>query len=118
MEQDKSWNSFFSIKTFNCSATMFKKQYFPPSNYFGASVKNQLTRGGINQEIGVDIYTPLYTVGNEKQPTMYTGRATAYSVKVYMGKEPKKSGRVCVRVTDSLHGHLKLKQHCKSITLQ
>ena len=49
---------------------MFKKQCFPPSNYFGDSVKNQLTRGGINREIGVDIYTPLYTVDNEKQPTM------------------------------------------------
>ena len=47
---------------------MFKKQYFPPSNYFGASVKNQLARGGINREIGVDIYTLTYTVDNGKQP--------------------------------------------------
>ena len=68
MEQGNSWNSFFSMKTFNCSATMFKKQYFPPSNHFGASVKNQLVRGGINREIGVDIYTLIYTVDNGKQP--------------------------------------------------
>ena len=49
---------------------MFKKQYFPPLNYFGTFVKKKNKNlstgggGGINWEIGIDIYILLYIKDN------------------------------------------------------
>ena len=47
--------------------------------------------GGINQEIGINIYTPLYIKQITNKGLLYsTGNSTQYSVMAYMGKEPKK----------------------------
>ena len=47
--------------------------------------------GGINWEIGTDIYTLLYIKEITNKDLLYsTGNSTQYSVMVYMGKESKK----------------------------
>ena len=48
--------------------------------------------GGINWEIGIDIYTLLYTKQiTNKGLLRSTGNSTQYSVMTYTGKESKKS---------------------------
>ena len=45
-------------------------------------------REGINWEIGIDIYTLLYTKQITNKDLLYSlGYSTQYSVMVYMGKE-------------------------------
>ena len=44
---------------------------------------------GINWEIGIDIYTPLYKTDN-KNLLYSTGNSTQYSVMTHMGIESKK----------------------------
>ena len=47
--------------------------------------------GGINWEIGIDIYTLLYIKQITNKDILYsTGNSTQYSVMAYMGKESKK----------------------------
>ena len=47
--------------------------------------------GGINWEIGNDIYTLLYIKQITNKDLLYnTGNSTQYSVMTYMGKESKK----------------------------
>ena len=47
--------------------------------------------GGINWEIGIDIYTLLYIKQITNKDLLYsTGNSTQYSVMAYMGKESKK----------------------------
>ena len=47
--------------------------------------------GGINWEIGIDIYTLLYIKWITNKDLLYSiGNSTQYSVMTYMGKEPKK----------------------------
>ena len=47
-------------------------------------------REGINWDIGVDIYTLLYTKQTTNKDLLYiTGNSTQYSVMTYMGKESK-----------------------------
>ena len=47
--------------------------------------------GGINWEIGIDIYTLLYIKQITNKDLLYsTGKSTQYSVMAYMGKESKK----------------------------
>ena len=47
--------------------------------------------GGINWEIGIDIYTLLYIKLVTNKDLLYsTGNSTQYSVMTYMGKESKK----------------------------
>ena len=47
--------------------------------------------GGINWEIGIDIYTLLYTKQITNKDLLYsTGNSTQYSVMAYMRKESKK----------------------------
>ena len=47
-------------------------------------------RRGIYWEIGIDIYTILYTKQITNKDLLYsTGNYTQYSVMTYMGKEPK-----------------------------
>ena len=47
--------------------------------------------GGINWEIGTDIYTLLYIKQITNKDLLYsTGNSTQYSVMAYMGKESKK----------------------------
>ena len=47
--------------------------------------------GGMNQEIGIDIYTLLYIKQITNKDLLYsTGNSTQYSVMAYMGKESKK----------------------------
>ena len=47
--------------------------------------------GGINWEIGTDIYTLLYIKQISNKDLLYsTGNSTQYSVMTYMGKESKK----------------------------
>ena len=47
--------------------------------------------GGINWEIGIDIYTLLYIKQITNKDLLYsTGNSTQYSVMTYMGKESKK----------------------------
>ena len=46
---------------------------------------------GINWEIGIDIYTPLYIKQITNKNLLYsTGNSTQYCVMTYMGKESKK----------------------------
>ena len=45
--------------------------------------------GGINWEIGIDMYTTIYKIDN-KDLLYSTGNSTQYSVMAYMGKESKK----------------------------
>ena len=48
-------------------------------------------RGGINWEIGIDIYTLLYIKQITNKNLLYsTGNSTQYSVMTYMRIEPKK----------------------------
>ena len=47
--------------------------------------------GGINQGVGIDIYTLLYTKQMGNKDLMYSiGKLTQYSVITYMGKESEK----------------------------
>ena len=47
--------------------------------------------GGINWEIGIDIYTLLYIKQISNKDLLYsTGNSTQYSVMAYMEKESKK----------------------------
>ena len=47
--------------------------------------------GGINWEIGIDIYTLLYIKQITNKNLLYsTGNSTQYSVMTYTGKESKK----------------------------
>ena len=47
--------------------------------------------GGINQEVGINIYTLLYIKQIINKDLLYsTGNATQYSVIIYMGKECEK----------------------------
>ena len=47
--------------------------------------------GGLNWEIGIDIYTLLYIKQITDKDLWYsTGNSTQYSVVTYMGKESKK----------------------------
>ena len=47
--------------------------------------------GGINWEVGIDIYTLLYMKEITKKCLLYnTGNSTQYSVMTYVGKESKK----------------------------
>ena len=47
--------------------------------------------GGINWEIGTDIYTLLYIRQVVNKDLLYsTGNSTQYSIITYMGKEPDK----------------------------
>ena len=47
--------------------------------------------GGINWEIGIDIYTPLYIKYISNKDLLYsTGKSTQYPVMAYIGKESKK----------------------------
>ena len=49
-------------------------------------------RGGINWEIGIDIYTLLYITQITNKNLLYSiGNSTQYSVMTDMGKESKKS---------------------------
>ena len=48
-------------------------------------------RGGINQEFGINIYTPLYIKQIINKDLLYSpGNSTQYSVIIYMGKESEK----------------------------
>ena len=59
--------------------------------------------GGINWEIGIDIYTLLYIKEITNKDLLYsTGNSTQYSVMAYMGKESKKRMDICICITDSL----------------
>ena len=60
--------------------------------------------GGINWEIGIDIYTPLYIKLITNKNLLYsTENSTQYSVMVYMGKESKKKRvDIGICITDSL----------------
>ena len=47
--------------------------------------------GGINQEYGINRYTPIYIKQITNKDLLYsTGNSTQYSVMAYMGKESKK----------------------------
>ena len=49
--------------------------------------------GGMNWEIGIDIYTLLCIKQITNENLLYsTGNSTQYSVVTYMGKESKKEG--------------------------
>ena len=47
--------------------------------------------GGVNQEVGINIYTLLYTKQITNKDVLYrTENSTQYSVITYMGKESEK----------------------------
>ena len=60
--------------------------------------------GGINREIGIDIYTLLYIKQITNKDLLYsTGNSTQYSVMTYTGKECKKiKVDICICIKDSL----------------
>jgi len=54
-------------------------------------------RGGINWEIEIDIYTPLYTKQIiNKDPLYSTGNSVQYSAMAYVGKESEKE-HICIK---------------------
>ena len=53
--------------------------------------------GGINWETGIDRYTLLFIKHITSKGLLYsTGSSTQYSVMAYIGKEPPKSGYMCM----------------------
>ena len=53
--------------------------------------KGEMWRGGINQELGIKIYTLLYIKWIIKKDLLYsTGNSTQYSVITYIRKESEK----------------------------
>ena len=55
-------------------------------------------RGGVNQKMGIDIYTLLYTKQITNKDLLYsTGNSTQYSVMTSMEKEFKKEW-ICAHV--------------------
>ena len=62
-------------------------------------------RGGggglMNWEIGIDIYTLLFTKQITNKDLLYRkGNSTQYTVMTYMGKESKKRVDICICITD------------------
>ena len=51
--------------------------------------KGEMLQGGVNQEVGIDIYTLLYKINN-KDLLQSTGESTQHSVITSMGKESEK----------------------------
>ena len=61
--------------------------------------------GGINWEVGIDMYTLLYVKHITNKDLLYgTGNSTQFSLMAYMGKESKqkKSGYKYMYITNSL----------------
>ena len=53
--------------------------------------KGEMWRGGVNQELGINIHTPLYIRQITNKNLLYsTGNSTQYSVITYMRKESEK----------------------------
>ena len=58
---------------------------------------------GINWEIGIDTYTPVYIKSITNKDLLYsTGNFTQYSVMIYMGIESKRKVDICICINDSL----------------
>ena len=75
--------------------------------------------GGINWEIGIDIYTLLYIKQITNKDLLYSTRnSTLYSVMAYMGKESKKEWIYVYVYVIHIAVHLELTQHYKSAILQ
>ena len=59
-------------------------------------------RAGINWEIGIDIYTPLYIKETTSKNLLHSaGNSTQYSVMTYIGIESKKEW-IYICIVDSL----------------
>ena len=57
--------------------------------------------GGVNWEIGIDIYTLLYIQQITNKDLLFsTGNSTQYSVMAYVGKNLKAD--ICIHLTESL----------------
>ena len=64
--------------------------YHPGSTARDLASEITVQGGGINWEIGIDIYTLLYIKLITNKDLLYsTGKSTPYSVMAYMGKESK-----------------------------
>ena len=60
-------------------------------------------RGGINWEVGIDIYTLLYIKWIINKILLYSpGNSIQYSVMTYMATESLKRVDICICITDSL----------------
>ena len=69
--------------------------------------------GGINWEIGIDVYTLLYVKLITNKDLLYsTENSTQYSVVTYMGKECIKEWIYVYVWLSHFAVHLKLSQHC------
>ena len=80
-----------------------------------------VTRGkGINQELGINRYTPLYIKQITNKDLLYsTGNYIQYLVKTYKGKESEKEYiHTHTHKLKDFAVHPKLTQHCKSTILQ
>ena len=66
--------------------------------------KGKLWERGTDWEIGIGIYTLLYTKSFGNKDLIYSSRKSIqYSVIAYVGKEFKKYGYICTCMADSLH---------------
>ena len=77
--------------------------------------KGERGGGGINQEVGINIYTPTYMKQIINNDLLYTtGDSIQYSVIIYMGKDSEKAW-IYVYMN---HCAVQVTQHCKSSILQ
>ena len=61
--------------------------------------KWEILGGGINQEVGIGIYTLLYTTSiSNKDLTYSTEKSIQYSVIIYLGKESEKEWRLDIDI--------------------
>ena len=61
--------------------------------------KGEMWRGGINQELGINIYTLLSIKQINNKDILYsTGNYIQYFVITYMGKESEKNRYTCVNI--------------------
>ena len=108
------WNLIFKMAQMN----MFIKQkqtYWKQT--YGFQRGHVERRGRINQELGMNVYTVLYTRQISSKDLQYSkGNSTQYSVIIYVRKESEKEW-VHIQ-TNHASVYLKLTQCCKSIRLQ
>ena len=78
--------------------------------------------GVVGLELGIDIYTLLYTEEMTNRDLLYsTGNSAQYSAVAYMGTESKKNECIYTYIYIWLNHfsvRLKLTQYCKSTILQ
>lgn len=71
---------------------------------------------GVNQELGLNIPTPLYKIGNQQGPSVQYRNSLVFCANLYREKNLKKNVYMYIYVHIKLNLfaiHLKIVQHCK-----